>query len=118
MSSTVTKINNMTNGKLADAIETAAAKRDAAAAKIWALASGPDERWSDITERLGDPKPSETALEYRAHDPRSPVLIDFRNADDAYEDLRQEARRRIGPDVHHAHYPLILRSMSRRKVVA
>lgn len=107
-------ITKLTNRKLADMIDTVVADRETAADKVWALASSPNERWNDLVERLGDPKAHETALEYRASDPRHPVLIAFREADEIYENVRWEARRRCGPANHVTHYPTVLRGMGRK----
>lgn len=105
----------ISNRKLADMVDDVVAKREAAADKLWALASSPNERWNDLVERLGDPKAHETALEYRTTDPRHPLLIDYRAADELYENVRWEARRRCGPANHAVHYPTLLRGMSKRR---
>lgn len=109
------EMSSISNRKLADLIDKVVADREAAASALWDLASGPNERWNDLVERLGDPKPHETALEYRATDPRHPLLIAYRAADELYENVRWEARKRCGPATHAVHYPTLLRSMGRRR---
>ncbi len=106
-------LSTMTNGKLADMIERVCADRETASLAVWALADSPDERWGELVERLGDPAPHETALEYRASDPRHPVLIAYREADEAWEDVRYEARQRCGPAVGSTLYETVLRQSPR-----
>lgn len=111
-------LSSITNAKLADMIDRVVVEREAAADKLWAHAASPRERWNDLVERLGDPAAHETALEYRASDPRHPDLIAYRVADERYEDVRYEARRRVGPATHAVHYPTILRQSPRGKRAA
>lgn len=108
-------IRNLTNGKLADHIDRVVSDRDTAMGVVWALASGPSERWMDLVERLGDPAMHEIALEYRAVDPRHPALIAFREADERWEEARYEARRRCGPISASTLYTVVLRQSPRSK---
>ena len=108
-------IRKLTNGKLADYIDRVISDRDKAMAAVYAMALSPSERWMDIVERLGDPAPHETALEYRASDPRHPALIAFREADERWEDARYEARRRCGPISASTLYTVVLRQSPRSK---
>lgn len=109
------EMSSISNRKLADLIDKFVADREAAASALWALASGPNERWNDLVERLGDPAPHETALEYRASDPRHPALIAFREADERWEEARYEARRRCGPISASTLYTVVLRQSPRSK---
>lgn len=93
-------LKTLSHRALADLIDKTHEKIDAVSGAIWDAALHRDERWGEITERLG------------RNDPR---MTPYLAAHEASEAQYQEARSRCGPISFHSLYPTMLRGMGARR---
>lgn len=93
-------LHKLSHRALADQIDKTHDKIDAVSGAIWDAAQSRDERWGEITARLG---------------PNDARMIPYLAAHAALEAQYQEARSRCGPISLRSLYPTLLRSMGKRR---